>query len=89
MKMTISHYETLRVLIAGLLEKHPDTPLHYSNGNFARANAVSDLNKRYRWDLFYHATRFERGYRDELTYLQNSHIDTALRNIVSPIERNF
>ncbi|MAK37154.1 MAG: hypothetical protein CMC15_13460 [Flavobacteriaceae bacterium] len=89
MKMTKTHFETLRVLIAGLLEQHPDTPIHYSNGNFARANSVKDLNKRYRWDLFYAATRFEKSFRDELTYLQDSHIDTALRNIVTPIERKF
>ena len=89
MKMTKAHFDTLQVLIAGLLEQHPDTPIHYSNGNFPRADKTKDLNKRYRWDLFYHATRFERGYRDELTYLQDSHIDTALRNIVTPIERNF
>lgn len=89
MKMTKTHFDTLQVLIAGLLEQHPDAPMHYSNGNFPRADKTKDLNKRYRWDLFYHATRFERGYRDELTYLQNSHIDTALRRIVKPIERNF
>ena len=89
MKMTKPHYETLRVLITGLLEKHPDAPLHYSNGNFVRANLVKDLNKRYRWDLFWAATRFERSFREELSYLQDSHIDTALRNIVTPIERNY
>jgi hypothetical protein len=89
MKMTKKHYETLRVMVAGLLEQHPDTPIHYSNGNFARANAVKDLNKRYRWDLFYYATSKDQPFRDELGYLQDSHIDTALRNIVKPIERNF
>ena len=89
MKMTTPHYETLRVLIEGLLEQHPDTPIHYSNGNFARANSVKDLNKRYRWDLFYYATRNEQTFKDELGYLQNSHVDTALRHIVTPIERNF
>ncbi len=90
MKMTKKHYETLRLLIEVSLERFPDAPIHYSNGNFPRADKTKDLNKRYRWDLFYHATRFQRGYRNELTtYLQDSHIDTALRNIVKPIERNF
>lgn len=87
MKMTKTHYETLRVLIESKLAQHPDVPSRYANGEFPRADSVKDLNKRMRWDLFWAST--DLGFRDELRYLQNSHIDTALRRIVKPIERNF
>jgi hypothetical protein len=52
----------------------------YRAGNFPRADRVKDLNKRYRWDLA-HAAKlnlialYDVGCND-------THIDTALRNIV-------
>ncbi len=89
MKMTKEHYNTLRALIAEFLEQYPDTPMHYRNGNFPRAHTVKNLNERYRWDLFWYATNRNKTFRSELRYLKDSHIDTALRNIVTPIERNY
>ncbi len=88
MKMTKEHYNTLRALIAELLEQYPDTPMHYRNGNFPRAHAVKNLNVRFRWDLFFASTNT--SFRSALyDYLNDAHIDTALRRIVKPIERNY
>lgn len=55
----------------------------YMAGDFPRgAGAVQDLDKRYRWDLYWHV--FDRGFRFNGEY-NDSHIDTALRRAVPPI----
>lgn len=53
----------------------------YRTGNFPNAHRVTDLDKRYRWDLFWavHGTTWIAG----LTYdVNDAHIDTALARIV-------
>jgi hypothetical protein len=46
---------------------------------------AKDIEKRLRWDLFYSVNRAA-GSMDMWVYLQNSHIDTALRAIMKEIE---
>jgi ribosomal protein L37E len=82
MKFSQQHLETLRAAVA----PH-DTPTArdaYRSGNFPRADKVKDLDRRYRWDL-YHASGahakiqpYDHGYDD-------SHIETALKNVVPPL----
>ena len=70
----------------------PEWREKYRNGDYPRADSTKDVNKRYRWDLLWAAC--SRGllpqfYPTELydTYnVNDSHIDTALRNIVPPID---
>ena len=87
MKITPEHYETLAELTSGVLARHDLGYLHesYELGKFARSEAVEDLNMRFRWDVLNaspHSTRF---ICDELyPYLNQDHIDTALRNIIAP-----
>lgn len=52
----------------------------YRAGEFPRASETKDINKRYRWDLFY----FIRGFEilDGQSDITTEHIDTALRRIV-------
>ncbi len=52
----------------------------YREGRFPRADRVKDLNKRFRWDVFY-ASRFDSRplYAADL---HDEHIDTALRAII-------
>lgn len=67
----------------------------YIAGDFPRADTVKDLDKRYRWDLLnqvdnrlialaggvsFTSRFYAKGYND-------SHIDTALRNIVKPLDK--
>ena len=49
----------------------------YLTGDFPRSDLVKDLNKRYRWDLFFAACPHMAwsGY-------SGSHLDTALRYII-------
>lgn len=59
----------------------------YRERRFPRADAVKDLDTRYRWDL-YHASRCVntvRGYCEYAEDLTSNHIDTALRRIVQPL----
>lgn len=63
-----------------------DTPAErarYVARDFPRAHIVRDLDRRYRWDLFWRAHGME-----QLTgaYPGDAHIDTALRRIVAPLE---
>ena len=54
----------------------------YARGDFPRAELCRDLDKRYRWDLLH-----ESGYRivSLYDYLDDRHIDSALRAVVRPI----
>lgn len=83
MRVTPEHLATIREAVEPL--DTPERRVRYRNGGFPRAYAVLDLDKRYRWDLFYAAPRTEAlravidgGYFD-------SHLDTALRLIVRPL----
>lgn len=58
----------------------------YENGNFPRAERTKDLNMRFRWDCF-HAR--DKDIAPDLSDLNDSHIDTALRRILPTIERKF
>lgn len=62
----------------------PEMRDRYRSGNFPRADRVQDLDKRYRWDLFWAAPHLDALYDDRS--ILDSHIDTALRKIVPPLE---
>lgn len=88
MKITTAEITTLREAIAPL-----DTEARreaYRNGDFPRADAVKDLDQRYRWDLFWAA--FNVPNMDVRAILatgkyNDAHIDTALRSIVPSISQ--
>tara|TARA_B100000519_G_C13954821_1_gene302444 strand:+ start:245 stop:538 length:294 start_codon:yes stop_codon:yes gene_type:complete len=89
MKMNERHWDGLQACIKHYLDNNPSTPQNYANGVFPRQAQVHDLNRRYRWDLFYHATANASGLRSQLAQYSSDHIDTALRHLVEPIERNY
>ena len=55
----------------------------YETGQFSRADRVKDLQKRFRFDMFYHAVVGFKFCSDLYDYLNDNHIDTALKKIVS------
>jgi len=57
----------------------------YRNGEFPRAGQVKDLDKRYRWDLYYAAIRRAWSLHDATHGYTMAHIDTALRAVVDPL----
>lgn len=58
----------------------PSTRERYRAGDFPRADAVRDLDKRYRYDLFYAAGGCRLLPEDD--GLTDAHIYTALRRVV-------
>lgn len=94
MKVTAEHRDVIEDAIARVLVRLKDeqglteTQLRdrYRARDIPRGDAVQDIDKRFRWDLFYAATAgttwvselYDLGYND-------AHIDTALRAIVSPL----
>lgn len=59
----------------------------YIRGEIANAEKVQDLDKRYRWDLFWMANRILSGEGVTLPAdLNDSHIETALKKIVKVLD---
>lgn len=84
--MEQEHYARLRGAVHAFDTN--DTRKLYQTGRFVRSDRVKNLDMRYRWDLFHVASHIDPGLRKELyKYLNDNHIDTALRRIVEPIER--
>ena len=81
MKMLPHHFQTLKAAIEPL-----DTPQRrqiYKESRYPRAELTKDVNKRYRWDLLHAAKLGSLSHLYE--YLNDTHIDTALRNLVRPL----
>jgi hypothetical protein len=84
MKVTTEHLEQMRTAI-----EQWDTPeirQSYIDGKFARADAVKDLDMRYRWDLYWHCVRKGSSMPDSTCGYNTNHIDTALRAIVPALK---
>ena len=80
MKITPSHYSLLRDSILPLAPRFP------AHREFLKSEGkAKDIEKRLRWDAFRSA-----GYAGILSelyaYLNDTHIDTALRSIMREIE---
>jgi hypothetical protein len=80
MKVTAEHLAVLRDTLTPL-----DTDERreaYRSGQFPRASLVQDVDKRYRWDLYWAAARGGRSLPDSTEGYNDAHIDTALRAVV-------
>ena len=62
----------------------PERRERYILGNFPRADRVKDLNKRYRWDLWWDTDESRTLFLGQ--GIHDAHIDTALRRIVPVLE---
>lgn len=63
----------------------PEVRTRYANGDFARSELTKDVDKRYRWDLFWGSLVYQDN-AEEFSGYSDAHIDTALRSIVAPLE---
>lgn len=77
MKMTRKDFETLRVAILAKKEEHKIELKNYHSHGLS--------STRYRWDIF-NTIDFELV-QDLYAYLDDSHIDTALRKITNTTSR--
>ena len=80
MKITPSHYSIIRDSILPLASRFP------AHRDFLKSEGkAKDIEKRLRWDAF--RSSGYAGILSELyAYLNDTHIDTALRSVVSEIE---
>lgn len=60
----------------------------YRSGMFPRADKVKDLDKRYRWDLFWIVWAEDGELRQLISHgnYNDAHIDTALRAVVPSLK---
>lgn len=80
MKILPEHYQWLLDSCRPLAARIP------AHREFIRKEGrAKDIEKRLRWDLFYSATRAV-GFPNFYSYLNDDHIDTALRAIMKEIE---
>jgi len=89
MKMKDEHYATLVQLLDDLVASTTIVKLHQHREALKGDPKVKDLEMRFRWDLLYSANKEAMSAltRELYTYLNDDHIDTALRRYVS--ERKF
>jgi hypothetical protein len=75
-------YETLAEAIAAF--DTDEARARYRARDIPRGHLVRDLDKRYRWDLYYAAAGYEitHGPGPSGLDLTTAHVDTALRRIV-------
>lgn len=58
----------------------------YVAGDFFNADRVKDLNKRYRWDLYFEAIpSADDDLAAEMNQYLDTHLDTALRRLIAPL----
>ena len=84
MRVTPTDLETIRTAVTPL-----DTDARrevYRRWQFPRAELVRDIDRRYRWDLYWAAVREGNSLPDSTHGYNDSHIDTALRAIVPVLE---
>ena len=89
MKITTEDFNKLKEAIEKV-----DTPENrqlYISGKFSRSDNVKDLNLRYRWDML-HLCKLRigdgigtKGDLDLYSYMNDTHVDTALKAIIKPL----
>lgn len=94
MKVTPEHLQEIRegiALILAHVEKEnglDEAALRakYLARDIPRGDLVQDIDKRFRWDLYWGASRLTGGLPDSTSGYNDAHIDTALRAVVRPLE---
>lgn len=79
MKMKPEHYQHLKTAITAL-------PLEKVKADLRNDPRVKDFDKRLRWDLMYAAKLSDWACETLYPYLNDDHIDTALKAIMKEIE---
>jgi hypothetical protein len=89
MKIKPEHLAHMKQAIDDTLSTHnPNGELvaYYEREEFARANKVGDLQKRFCFDLMYGAGLTHFVCKELYPYLNDNHIYTALKSICPKIE---
>ena len=88
MKIKKEHFEFIESKINELLDAHGRDSIisQYESGNFPRSDRVLSLQTRFNLDLFYAAGLSGFACDTLYKYLDDSHIETALKRICPKIE---
>lgn len=88
MKVTPDHARAFEEAIKPL--DTPELRAKYRVGDFPRSDFVTDLDKRYRWDLFWLAQEVPQV-RDIMTrtVYKEAHLDPVLRRCVRSLEHDY
>ena len=91
MKMTKEHYETMKHAIDAVLSNYDKDKLvhEYETGQFAKADNVKDLQKRFCFDLLYDAGLNNFVSDNLYPYLNDIHLYTALKSICPKVTRRY
>lgn len=85
MKVSQRDIERLTEAVADI--DTPERRAHYRDsgqyGPYGWWTLVKDVDKRYRWDVYWIA--YDRGFRFETEGLLDEHVDTALRWAITPV----
>jgi len=76
MKMGQEEYDAMASAIAP--HDTEENRARYRSGDYPRSEGTKDVDKRYRWDLFWAS-------KHKPSDLADAHIDTALRRAVPPL----
>ena len=92
MKMKQEHFDEIKRLIEEYIESEGGTEAmvkRYETGDFDRPLAVKDLQTRFCWDMFYRGVICRTSVHGLYTYLNDSHILTALKRICPKVTRRY
>ena len=85
MKITQEHYDHMKKAINTLNRDNVDT----HSKTVKSSGKYKDFSKRMRWDLFYMANLTKFACDTLYDYVNDDHIDTALRSIVKDLNFKF
>lgn len=86
MKMTPEHCQLIKDAIVPM--DTAERRQRYVRGDYPNAAKTKDLDKRYRWDLFCQMPKPSGFVQSLYDYMNDDHIDTALRGIVPVLQRD-
>jgi len=90
MKIKPDHLEHIKTAIDELWTRYDKQSLisEYEKGNFPRSGKVKDLQMRFCFDLAYGAG-LNKFFCELYTYLDDTHIYTALKVVCPKVERKY
>ena len=89
LKITQYHLDVLHDAIHGLLAERPDLVELYETGQFQNSDKVKDINRRFRWDMLQCSIGSSWVCNNLYNYMDDRHIDNALKKIVPTIVKKY
>ena len=89
MKITEEHQSIIKAAIDKVLQDKPNIINEYENGNFIRAEAVINLQRRFNFDLLQMANLTSFICNEVYKYANDSHIETCLKSVCPIVVRKY